>query len=132
MFFICGVHTGQKLLSDHQLVICEHCGGYGRYQVYMTYLCLSLFFIPIFKWGRRYYVKMSCCETVYKLDPKIAREMERGAQTEISPADLTMAQPGRRSQWQPRSARKLICRSCGYETEEDFVYCPKCGGKFES
>ena len=29
-----------------------------------AYTVLSLFFIPIFKWGRKYYVQTSCCRCV--------------------------------------------------------------------
>lgn len=43
MFFICGIDSGQKELPFHQLEICGRCGSYGRYQVFMTYMCLSLF-----------------------------------------------------------------------------------------
>ena len=131
MFFIIGVNYGQKQLDYNKLVICGRCGGYGRYQVYMTYMCLSLFFIPILRWGRRYYVRMSCCDTVYELNPELGRRIARGEQPELGPSDLTMVKEGRRNQWQPSTGRKRICTNCGYETEEDFTYCPKCGGRLE-
>lgn len=131
MFFICGVNSGQKQLEYRQLVICSNCGGYGQYQVYMTYMCLSLFFIPILKWGRRYYVRMSCCETLYELNPEKGRCIAGGEQVQITPEDLNLVQAGRRNQWQPRLGKGLVCRNCGYETEEDFAYCPKCGGRLE-
>lgn len=131
MFFICGVNSGQKQLPYNQLVVCDSCGGYGRYQVYMTYMCLSLFFIPVLKWGRKYYVRMSCCETLYELNSDIGKRISRGEQAEITPSDLTMVQAGRRNEWQPQSGRRLVCRNCGYETEEDFAFCPKCGGRLE-
>ncbi|MCI8518243.1 MAG: zinc ribbon domain-containing protein [Hungatella sp.] len=131
MFFICGVNQGQKELSHSQLVICGSCGGYGRYQVFMTYMSLSLFFIPILKWGRQYYVKMSCCGTLYRLDPDIGWRIGRGEQVEITPADLTLVQAGTREAWRPGQGRKMRCGNCGYETEEDFSFCPKCGGRLE-
>ena len=58
MFFIGGITQGTKeLIYNAAAMICGRCGRYGRYQVFMTYMCLSFFFIPIFKWGRKYYVK---------------------------------------------------------------------------
>ena len=75
MFFICGIDSGQKELPFHQLEICGRCGSYGRYQVFMTYMCLSLFFIPVFRWNRRYYVRMSCCGAVYALNPEVGRRI---------------------------------------------------------
>ena len=46
MFFIMGITQGRKDFNFNQMVICNHCGSYGRYQVYMTYMCLSLFSFP--------------------------------------------------------------------------------------
>lgn len=131
MFFICGVNSGEKQLNYNQLVVCSNCGGYGRYQVYMTYMCLSLFFIPVLKWGRKYYVRMTCCGTLYELNSDMGKRIVRGEAAEITSSDLTMVQAGRRNQWQPQTGRKKVCRTCGYETEEDFVYCPKCGERLE-
>lgn len=133
MFFICGINQGQKELSHSQLVVCAGCGGYGRYQVFMTYMCLSLFFIPVLKWGRKYYVKMSCCGAVYELNPKTGERIAGGEKVDITQRDLTLIQAGNRRQWQPGRAEqsdrgtRRVCRNCGYETEEDFSFCPKCG-----
>lgn len=49
MFFIMGITQGRKDFDYNQMMVCAHCGSYGRYQVYMTYMCLSLFFIPCLK-----------------------------------------------------------------------------------
>ena len=46
MFFIMSVNQGRKNIGHHQLVICDKCGQYGRYEVLMTYMYLNLFFIP--------------------------------------------------------------------------------------
>ena len=129
MFFICGINSGQKELPFNQLVICNCCGSYGRYQISMTYMCLSLFFIPILKWGRHYYVKMSCCGTIYELSPELGRRIAQGKQVEISQSDLMLVKSGTGNPWQSRQSTKRICTNCGYETEEDFAYCPKCGQK---
>ena len=59
MFFICGINQEQKDLGSFGPYICGACGSYGRYQIYITYMCLSLFFIPIFKWSKKYYVPVS-------------------------------------------------------------------------
>lgn len=120
MFFIMGITQGRKDLEYNQLIICSHCGSYGRYQVYMTYMCLSLFFIPVIKWSKRYYVQTSCCGTVYELDPEVGKRIARGEEIEIRPEDLAEIQAGYKS-----TVKR--CENCGYETSEDFEYCPKCG-----
>lgn len=123
MFFIMGITQGRKDLDYNELVICEHCGSYGRLQVFVTYMCLSLFFIPCIKWGKKYYVQTTCCNTIYELDAETGRQIARGDAVEIEPAKLYKVQAGYKSR-----CRK--CQHCGYETQEDFEYCPKCGQKF--
>lgn len=126
MFFICGISQGRKLFDYSKTVICGLCGGYGRYQAFMTYSYFSIFFIPIIKWDRRYYVQMSCCNTIYELNADKGKKLSRKESIEITEQDLTIIETGRRtSQWNQRS-----CANCGYATSEDFEYCPKCGQRF--
>lgn len=132
MFFIFGIQSGQKELNYKELVICEQCGSYGRYQVFMTYLCLSLFFIPVLKWGRRYYVRMSCCSALYELNDETGRRIARGETAEIKASDLKLVQEGNRTnpRWDRGETISKQCKNCGYATREDFEYCPKCGQRF--
>ena len=117
-----GITDGRKDLKYNQTEICNVCGRYGRYQVFMTYTVLSLFFIPCFKWNRHYYVQTSCCNTVYELDATIGRQIERGEDVKILPEHLRRTG----NQWTGYAGYKR-CTNCGYETTEDFVFCPKCG-----
>lgn len=130
MIFIGGISQGQKALDYVKTVICGRCGRYGRYQVFMTYMYFSFFFIPLFKWSRRYYVKMSCCGTVYELDPEVGKILARGGQVDITEKDLTLVQEGngRYDNGYGNAVRR--CPNCGYETQEDFAFCPKCGARF--
>lgn len=132
MFFICGINQEEKELGSFGPYICGACGSYGRYQVYITYMCLSLFFIPILKWSKRYYVRTSCCQSLYELDPEVGKQIQHGESVEIRPEDMTLIRrenSGCRG-WQ-NSPRRHVCPACGYETEEDFAYCPKCGTRMD-
>jgi hypothetical protein len=131
VIFIGGISQGQKILDYVKTVICDRCGAYGRYQVMMTYMYFSFFFIPLFKWNKKFYVKMSCCEAVYELDPEKGKALARGQQADITQADLTLVQEGNRRSSYENGSYKVWkkCVRCGYETEEDFEYCPKCGGR---
>lgn len=124
MFFMMGITDGKKDLQFTQTIVCNICGRYGRYNVFMTYTVLSLFFIPCFKWNKHYYVKTSCCNTLYELNPEIGKAISRGEQVEILPKYLTKINQGNKGYIYKR------CNNCGYETTEDFEYCPKCGIKF--
>ena len=104
MFFIMGITDGRKDFDFHQMMTCGACGAYGRYQVFMTYTVLSLFFIPCIKWNRHYYVQASCCNALYEL-----------------------VHPGNRGNgWNTTKQ----CRNCGFTTTEDYEFCPKCGLRF--
>lgn len=126
MFFICGISQGRKLFDYSKIVICSLCGGYGGYQVFMSYNYFSVFFIPIIKWDRRYYVQMSCCNAIFELNSEKGKQLSRKESIEITEQDLNILETGRsNSQWNQRS-----CVHCGYATVEDFDYCPKCGQRF--
>ena len=124
MFFMMGITDGRKDLNFTQTIICNICGRYGRYNVFMTYTVLSFFFIPCFKWNKHYYVQTSCCGTVYELDSEIGKAIARGEQVEIQPEHLS------RINQSGYSYNRKHCSCCGYETSEDFEYCPKCGNRF--
>lgn len=192
MFFMVGVYPGQKIFDFTQTEICKSCHKYGRYEVYMTYMQLLLFFIPCFRWRKEYFVRMTCCGTIYRLDPEVGKRIARGEDVTIRESDLTYDRDqnfdpdafargrygggynagydsyddygyetdfGRSSrnpdgsygnrnsgrntgfgsnagknngsnaaQDGPRVTKH--CVYCGYETDEDFKYCPKCGRVF--
>ena len=123
MIFIGGISSGRKQIEYLKTVICARCGAYGRYEVFMTYMYFSFFFIPLLKWNRKYYVRMSCCGALYELTPEVGRRLSRGEDLEIQESDLTLLEDGRGNPWN----RTKKCANCGDETEEDFTYCPKCG-----
>ena len=125
MFFIMGITDGRKDFSFYQLVTCAVCGKYGRFNVFMTYTVLSLFFIPTIKWNKQYYVQTSCCGTVYELDSEIGKAVARGEEVEIRQEHLTRVMNGGGF-----TTGYKKCRQCGYETTEDFDFCPKCGTRF--
>lgn len=126
MFLMIGVRDGRKDFDYNQVIICDLCGAYGRYQVFMTYTVLTLFFIPCFRWNRHYYVQTSCCGALYALEPEIGRRIARGENVEILPQHLTRVRTGRGSSY--RTYRR--CPNCGFTTQEDFAFCPKCGSRF--
>lgn len=119
MFFIGGMSSKQEKLDFSQNIICPHCGKFGRYEVIMEYMCLSLFFIPILKWNRRYYVESSCCGNSYSISNEFGDRIARGEQINLTEQDLQLIQS--RGLYFTRR-----CPNCGFETQEDFEYCPRC------
>ena len=122
MFFIMGITNGRKDFDHNQIMTCPICDAYGSFRVFMTYTVLSLFFIPTFKWGKRYFVETTCCNSIYELDPEVGKRIARGEDVQIRQEDLT------RVMNQGYSVKR--CQNCGYTTDEDFEFCPKCGTRF--
>lgn len=123
MFLIMGINSKQKQFNYDKMFICERCGQYGRYEVFMTYMCFSLFFIPIIKWNKQYYARTTCCRTLYALDSEIGKVIAKGNDVEIKPEHLLKVQ-GQSYETLKR------CSQCGYTTSEKFDFCPKCGKEF--
>lgn len=119
MFFIIGISSGEKRLDYVKTIVCSNCSMFGRYEIFMTYTYLSLFFIPILKWGRHFYVKTTCCQKLYELDPNIGKMILKGQDTDIVQENLTPV-PG-------HNDFKRNCSHCGYIVNSDYSYCPKCG-----
>lgn len=123
MFFIMGSGTANKQLDFDQLIICKSCGKYGHIKIIELYSYFSVFFIPIFKWNKRYIAHMSCCGESCEIDTEIGKEIAGGQRTELSEEMLTF-------QNRTEYNYKKRCTMCGYETAEDFEFCPKCGNRF--
>ena len=123
MFFMMGISNGEKKLDFTQTIICSICGAYGRYEVIMSYMYLSLFFIPVFRWNKHFYVRTTCCNTVYELNPELGKKIARGEKIEIQESDLQMVSG--------RGRRIRRCSRCGFTTEENFSYCPHCSNPME-
>ena len=123
MFFMMGITQREEEVDFDQTIICDVCGAYGHLMMFVTYSVLTLFLIPVFKWNRHYYVKTSCCNTIYEVNEDIARAAIRKDISSFREEDLHLIQKGYRRQYKK-------CINCGYETDEDFDFCPKCGKPF--
>lgn len=120
MFFIFGISNGQKKLDFSQSMVCPHCGRYGRYEAFMEYYYFSLFFIPIVKWNKKYYIVSTCCNSVYSISNELGIRIARGEVTEIREEDLVLVRRG-------SGYMSKRCSNCGFEADDDFQFCPKCG-----
>lgn len=116
MFFIIGISTGEKKLGFVQTLLCSVCGSYGRYEAFLTYTYFSIFFIPIVKWNKQYYVKSTCCNSVYKIDSGLGKRIATGECTNINDSELHLVKQG-----------MIRCPKCGFQVGESFKFCPECG-----
>lgn len=129
MLLIFGVDEKTKSIEYIKTMVCSNCGKYGRYEIYMTYTCFSLFFLPIIKWNKHYYVKTTCCSTLYELNKDIGNRIKNGENIDITEEYLTTINYGNKNQGYYNNGEKR-CTYCGYIGQGDYMYCPRCGGKY--
>lgn len=119
MFIFFDVSQFTKQLEFYQTVTCQHCGRFGRYEVLQTGSRFRLFFLPIFTFGKQYWVRMTCCGTVYRLNPEVGKAIARGESVQIREGDLELARTGRTAPGH--------CPNCGQAYEMGANFCPNCG-----
>ncbi|AUS96393.1 zinc-ribbon domain-containing protein [Clostridium thermosuccinogenes] len=122
MFFIgiFGIDQASKPSGMANNVICPACEALTRFEISKTYSYFHIFFIPVFKWNVRYYVKSACCGSLYELDPVIGAEYEKGRNPEIRQEHLRPV-----SQYMPFK----VCSHCGARFDSGYSFCPYCGKK---
>lgn len=122
MFFIgiFGVHQTEKQLGTYNNVICPSCGGFTRFQIFKSYTYFHIFFIPVFKWNIKYFIKPACCGSLYELDPIVGKQYEKGQNPEIKDEHLRPI-----SRYSPYK----YCPGCGVRLESNYSYCPYCGDR---
>lgn len=122
MFFIMEISQKEKKLDFQQLAICSYCGLYGQIEVYMSYSYFMLFFIPLFKWNRQYFIRMACCGETAMLDNETGEAFASGENVILDLENVNF----------PCGHRHVKrCMNCGFSTAEDFKYCPDCGKLIE-
>ncbi|MGL4790762.1 MAG: zinc-ribbon domain-containing protein [Anaerotignaceae bacterium] len=121
MFFLMGIMPVEKEINYSFSGICSRCGKICNFKIFMVGSCLSVFFIPLFTFGKRYIVRVNCCESVFELNKEIGKRLEKKEDIAITESDLIQI-GGDFNAYN-------CCSQCGYELKPDFQHCPKCGKK---
>ena len=118
MFFfgIFGIQDKEKNLKEFSNIICS-CGMYSRMQLVERYYYFHFFFIPLFKWGREYYIEARCCGRVFKVPRNYIKEILESDTVDLNRL-IEVNTPYRK------------CPHCGEYVDSNYKYCPHCGRKF--
>ncbi|MDO5037934.1 MAG: zinc-ribbon domain-containing protein [Tissierellia bacterium] len=121
MIFLASYTTEEKDIPlDQDLVIHDSCGQYGRYQPFYMANTLRLFFIPLGRFNKRFFVRMTCCGEIYGLKEEVGLALLRGKKSSIRPQDLVDI-----NNYAGSGLKK--CPSCGILVESADFYCKNCG-----
>lgn len=119
MIILYGTKTKTKDLDISGLRICKDCGSNNdNYEAFVEYNVFTLFFLPVFRWGRKYYLRSNCCSALFEIDPAVGKELENGRISTIDNEDLVQI---------GRGYNPTTCQHCGYEADANFPTCPSCG-----
>jgi tRNA(Ile2) C34 agmatinyltransferase TiaS len=94
-------------------MICT-CGRYSRLKLLEEYTYFHFFFIPIFKWGRKYSVEARCCGRVFEVPGDYINELIQSDSLDINRL-REIRTPYR------------ICPDCNQYVDSSYKYCPYCG-----
>ena len=123
MFFIAGIYPKREELDYYEPIMCSCCAKYGRFEAYMEYSVLSLFFIPLFKFNKKFYARTTCCNSLYLITNKekgLMMERGQGHNVFLKDTDITLINKG---------ICENTCSNCGFNVSEEHKYCPNCGNK---
>ena len=121
MFFFLAVTSGTRELGRRRCRYLPCCGTYGaEVSVTCVYQQFILFFIPVFRFGKRYFATCAGCGAVFEMNREEGRRVERNPSAEIDPSAMTRVAAGS----DPR-----FCPRCGAPISPGDRFCPNCGGK---
>lgn len=120
MFFIgiFGVDNKVEEIKNTLNINCNHCDKQSL-SLLKTYNRFHFFFIPLFKWKIKYYIKCNSCDSVYEISN------EKGEKIEKEGYDLNY--------WDMKNAhevyvsQEIVCSQCNNVIDKKFKYCPNCG-----
>ena len=138
MFLLIGAGPRVKEIGESQTMICPACGRFSRMTPYVERSELRLFFIPVFKWKKRYLAVAGCCGETFLLDPEVGRAIENGEPATINETFLLDPEVGRAIEnGEPATINEtnleflseppVLCEHCKKPVDTTHKYCPHCG-----
>ncbi len=122
MFFfigIFGIQDKQKTIREFNNVVCSYCGSLSRAELIEQYTYFHFFFLPLFRWNKRYYVRFRCCNRVFKVPKDYIDDLKYSSDINIDRLEEINTSYGH------------VCPNCGAHVDPSFVYCPYCGHDLE-
>ena len=120
MFFIIGVTNGTSDLGKRKCGGFPCCGTYGvMAAVTCTYSQFTFFFLPLFRFGKHYFVTCPNCGAPYEISKDEGKRIERDYTAEINPNKI----------FRTKINTQKFCPNCGARVGPDCKYCPNCGTK---
>lgn len=120
MFFIMGITSGTAVIGSRRCSRFPCCGTCAAYAVVTcAFQQFTFFFLPLFRFGKRYFVSCPNCGAVYEMEREEGRRVAGDPTAEIDPDKM------RRIAGQTAK----FCPNCGARVEPGSRFCPNCGAR---
>ena len=116
MFFIFGISQKEELVKEWTM-LCEECGNQAKFRLFVRYSYFSLFFIPLIKWNKEFWVINSCCNDIYSISKDKGQDCMWYDDEVIRFKDLRLM--NKKIQYR--------CKYCQSKLDRLSRYCPECG-----
>lgn len=113
---IFGIQTKNQKIKTEQGMICPVCGAYDRFDIVKTFNYFHIFFVPVWKWNKRFFIQTRCCQQICILDQEIGTRIEAGESIRVSEEHVQCNRP-----------RGRVCPNCQERLDSSYNYCPHCG-----
>ena len=122
MFFIgiFGVNNKTEEKKTFSNALCPDCGRWTQAKLLYAYSYFHFFFLPLFRFHKKYYVEMRCGCGTYEADEATYREL-----LERDFIDFSRL----RKCGEEKCGQEPRCPSCGRPVDAHFTFCPYCGQK---
>lgn len=120
MFLIMGMQDKTKVTPHSNSLPCHVCDGNEGFELYDRYNYFHLFFLPVWTWGHSFSVKCKKCGSFYYLKED-SLSKAKSTDAVFTYWDL---EPASKNKYGSNHRR---CNQCGFDLEDDFEFCPKCG-----
>jgi hypothetical protein len=125
MFFIgiFGIESKEKEIKTFSVAVCPDCGKYSQAVLTESFTYFHIFFIPTFRWNRKYFLRMRYCGSVYEVSAEYANQLKDADTIDFSRLKkVRTGFAGYEDTW-------AACPNCGKRFDRSFAYCPYCGSK---
>lgn len=118
MFFIIGIDSGSKSLGVRMCRTFSCCGSFGVMgSLTCTFQVFTLFFLPIFRFGKRYFITCPNCGAVYEIAKPEGQRLEHNPAAEVDPSQMYPVQ----------GSSHKTCPTCRSAVDLNARFCPNCG-----
>jgi uncharacterized C2H2 Zn-finger protein len=120
MFLAMGITSGAADLRVRKCSFFPCCGQNSTMAALTcTFEQVTLFFIPLFRFNKRYFISCTKCGSVYELEKDEGRRLEKDYYAEVNRDKI----------YAFRGSTAKICPNCRCTVDPNARYCPNCGSK---